>query len=179
MAMLINHQDISRRINSTYGSEWSLTELRKIIGTYRLGRSFPDFWYMEMLNRTSDAEIFNFMDKSLSSRGIQQLPYESMWIFSYYLPTDDTRRKLIADKLLRMWRSKNDYHRYIVVNMLSNEAIKRLLIEKEHSFKRALFQIERDFFHKTLQSGTAVDFSLYHLIRLGDKDDRSLWWMVL
>lgn len=160
-------------------AEWSLTEIRAILPSRTFGKRFSGFWFWELLNRTSDAEVNAFLDKSLTIRELKKMPLESFWIFRHFVPADDVRREVIFKKLMKINKRSDPYLQYLLVSLLENNIIKRGMIKRNQKFNRALFKIERDLYRELLSKGEAINFALYNLILLGDKDDRNLWWLAL
>ena len=162
-----------------FDADWSLTDLREITSSLGVAQEYFDFWYAKFVNRTSENEINQFLKRVLNIETINKAQASQLWIFQHYLPKDQKLRENITKRFEKMWASNYFYHRYIVLRSISLEPWKRLLIKKNSEFNRALFQLERDFFHEVLETGVAVDYALFQLYRLGDKDDQNLWWYVL
>jgi hypothetical protein len=176
---LFGHTSDFRLIKSQLNADWSLTEIRSKFKNPLLKSEYFDFWYLIMMNRTSDAELRQNFRKAISKRSLSKARPGQMWVFEYFFPADEKRRNEIIKKLLRMWKRKNLVDRYTVLRTASLPKIKKNLAEKEISFLRADFQMKREFFTEVLNTGYSTEGTLYELFQLGDKNEDNLWWLML
>jgi hypothetical protein len=162
-----------------FSADWSLQEVREFSKHNRWGSKYFTFWFSKLFNRASDIEVRDFINKRIGQDLIQKAKDDQLWIFSLYLPNKDELREQIYKRFESLWRSNIPYKQHMVILALSNESFKRGLIEKVQEFKRPLFQTKRTFYKSCLERGTSVNFCLYNLVLLGDKDDHNLWWLRL
>ncbi len=168
-----------RSFSGRFNSDWSLAELRGMSKKELFVRKYFDFWYSKYFNRTAEVELRSFLREVLTPRTLKKALVSQLWVFAYYLPSDQKLRKILSEKLVKAWRSKDMYKKFVVIRLLGQKPIKRALQKEIPEFSKARFQIERNYFRKLLDSGVAVHFALYHLMRLGDKDRENLWWLVI
>lgn len=175
------HRILVNRINKVLKSRsssdsWSLADIREIIKWNALGIKFFGFWFQEMLSRTSDMEATLILQRIVDRNYIQKMRPAELWVFIYYYPKEKALRKLIIEKIYKAYLLDDPYIKYLILKLLERETIKKELGKKEAFFKKALFQIKRNFYRKLLLKGQAVHFSLYNLMRLGDNNPKNLWW---
>lgn len=167
-----------KTIRSRLDAEWSLSELRANFKNPRLKKEFFDFWYQGLIGRTSDSELDQKLRDGLNAKVLKSASPGQMWVFEHYFPADEELRKIIINKLLAMWKSGDILEAHQVIKVLSDPKISRLLGEANEDFKRANFQLKREFFKELLRSGRGVNYALYSLYRLGDEDLSNLWWII-
>ena len=167
-----------KTIRSRLDAEWSLSELRSNFKNPRLRKEFFDFWYQELMGRTSDAELDQKLRDGLNAKVLKYADTGQLWVFEHYFPADEELRNIIIHKFLTMWKSGDILKVHQVIKVLGDPKISRLLGEKNEDFKRANFQLRREFFKELLRSGRGVNYALYSLYKLGDEDLSNLWWMI-
>lgn len=173
------HTQEFRTVRSRMGADWSLAELRERFKNPLLKSEYFDFWYMIMMNRTSDAELRQKFRQAITKRSLLQSRAGQLWVFEYFFPGEDSLRQIILAKLLKAWRSGNQIDRYSVLRTLELPKVKQALAAMNPTFKRASFQIKREFFNELLHSGYSTENALYELYLLGDKNEENLWWLML
>jgi hypothetical protein len=174
------HQDKkSSEWVSQFGADWSLTELREILKNPRVGHEHIDYWYFKLVNRTSDFEVKSILAKVLSAELIGHFKDEQLWLFQHFFPRSDDLREIIIGRLVKMWNGGDVYQRFIVLQCMKNSVVRNELGKKSKELARAYFQVEREYYREVLNAGKIVDFSLYNLVRLGDREEKNLWWLVL
>lgn len=161
------------------GATWSLAQFRDKITSGRYEPEFIGFWIQELISRTAAREVRTLLKKVMTKKYIEAMPISNIWLLHYYYPLDGDLRNILSNKILKAYNSEDYYLQYLAISLLENGIIKKEMMAKDEEFKRALFQIKRDFYHRTLSSGIAIHFSLHNLMLLGDKDHRHLWWLVL
>lgn len=175
----IGHTNEFKLIRSQLDADWSLSDIRRRFKNPLLKSEYFDFWYLIMMNRTSDAEIRQNFRRAISKRSLVKAKYGQMWVFEYFFPADEARRSEITKKLLKMWKKKDLVDRYTVIRTISSSKVKNELALTDHTFTRADFQIKREFYTDVLNSGYSTEGILYELYKLGDNDEDNLWWLML
>ncbi len=168
-----------KTIKEKVDADWSLSELREKFDNPLLRSEFFDFWYMVMMNRTSDSELRSRIRKALSYRALNSAQYSQLWVLEYFLPVDEKMRKLIVRQLSKMWVSNSLVHQYTVLRASRNQPLKKILSQSSKEFEKPDFKIVREYFDKLLNSGYSTHFALYELYYLGDKNPENLWWLIL
>ncbi len=175
----MGHSNEYKTIKSRNGADWSLTDLRNQFKNPFLKSEFFDFWYLMMMNRTSDAELREKFRQAISVRSLIKAKPGQMWVFEYFYPPQQILRKIILDKLEKMWASNAHDQRYVVLRTLDSASVKQSLAERDSNFKRASFQLKREFFSDVLSTGFSTENALYELYLLGDKNEENLWWLMI
>jgi hypothetical protein len=78
-----------------------------------------------------------------------------------------------------LWESGESYNRYLVLELLENSKIKELMAKDIPELSKPLFQLKRALFFNMLKRGENLNFSIYQLLKLGDRSDELLWWASL
>lgn len=168
-----------KTIKDRVDADWSLSELREKFSNPLLRSEFFDFWYMVMMNRTSDSEVRSRLRKALSLRSLKGAQDSQLWVLEYFFPGQKEMREIIIDRLSKMWRGRSLIDQYSVLRIARNPKIKKLLSAKASDFEKPDFKIVREYFDKLLHSGYSSHFALYELYFLGDKNPDNLWWLIL
>lgn len=173
------HTNDFKTIRSRIGADWSLTDLRGQFKNPLLKTEYFDFWYMMMMNRTSDAELREKFRQALSLRSLKKAQEGQLWVFEFFFPPQKKYREVILNKLTAMWSSRDLSNRYTVLRCLDSSKIKTSLSQRNEAFKRASFQLKRELFSDILSTGFSTEGALYELFLLGDKNEENLWWLML
>lgn len=171
--------DSFENLSDEFDSDWSLTDLRERVKNPLLRTEFFDFWYLVLMNRTSEAELKEKMRGMITIKTLYGMEDGQLWPFEYTFSGVEKKREIIIKRLNKMWNSKEPIDQYTVLRVSQNPVVKKLLSEINSNFQRANFQIKREFFKDVLYSGYSTDVAMYELILLGDKDNNHLWWVFL
>jgi hypothetical protein len=60
---------------------------------------------------------------------------------------------------------------------MENQAIKNLLVKEIPELSKPTFQLKRELLFKMLRRGENLYFSIYQLLKLGDRSEELLWWV--
>jgi len=167
-----------KTIRSRFDSDWSLSEIRENFKNPYLRNKYFDFWFLVLMNRTSDMELDQRIRESLSQKVLTKALDSQFWVFEYFFPADSDLRAIIYKRFDSQWRGRDRIHRFQVLRSLSRSAIKKGLAKRNPEFNRAIFQIKRQYFSELLLSGEATHFAFYQLAKLGDRDSDNLWWLM-
>lgn len=165
-------------IRSRFDADWSLSELRESFKNPYLRNKYFDFWFQVLMNRTSSTELNQRIRESIVPNVLARAKDSQFWVFEYFFPADKDMRKMIISRFNTQWRTRDRVHRFHILRALSNSAIKTELSKRNRTFKRAIFQIERQFFSELLSSGEATHYAFYKLTKMGDKSISNLWWLM-
>ena len=159
------------------GRNWLLADIwKKLYGTRVHGRIWG-YFFQKLLDRTSLKEASLLLKRKMDKDFIEKMNFSEIWLFNHYYPPKGILSKVALNKIHSAWETGNLWFKYLVIKLIENPVVKKELAKKEPSFKRALFQIERHFYRRLLLQGTATDFALYNLMRLGDYNRQNLWWL--
>ena len=167
-----------KAIASRFNADWSLSELRENFKNPYLRNKYFDFWFLILMNRTSSSELNQKIRQSLTSKVVKRAKESQYWVFEYFFPSDKDLRSTIVRRLNEQWKMRDRTYRFHILKSLANPAIKGELSKVNRTFKRALFQIERQYYSELLTSGEATHFAFYQLTKLGDKSSKNLWWLI-
>ena len=166
-------------------SNWSLKEIREVVKTYNYGKKYFGLWYHVLYEKAYGTEAIKFLEETLFEKRIEDTGADHLWVYAHYFPAKSSLRKAIfkeIDKAIHgIPEGPDPYIQYVVLSLLKNETIKRAIVKnkKNAHLRRPLFQLKREFYLKLLRSAQSIPFSLYQLIKLGDKNEDLLWWMIL
>ncbi|PIP90197.1 MAG: hypothetical protein COW01_12805 [Bdellovibrionales bacterium CG12_big_fil_rev_8_21_14_0_65_38_15] len=160
-------------------TDWSLNDLREIVKSPWYAPLFPAFWFSQLSGRVSTSEMTDINLKLIERKKITQWNDHDLWMFSDWMPNDETLRQDIINSIKRINDLEEDYMKELVVRLAENAIIRRHLDEKKIIPTKVLFKLKRDYYFRLLSAGKHVDYSLYHLLVLGDEDRNYLWWYAL
>lgn len=160
-------------------TDWSLNDLRVIVKSPWYAPLFPAFWFSQLSGRVSTSEMTDINLKLIERKKITKWENHDLWMFSDWMPNDQALRLDIIESISRINNVDEDYMKELVVRLAENAITRKLLDEKKIISTKVLFKLKRDFYFKLLSAGKHVDYSLYHLIVLGDEDRNYLWWYAI
>lgn len=159
--------------------DWSLNDLREIVKSPWYAPLFPAFWFSQLSGRVSTSEMNDINLKLIERKKITNWDHHDLWMFSDWMPNEESLRLDIIKSIETIKRSDEEYMKELVVRLAENAIIRRLLDERKIISTKVLFKLKRDFYFKLLNGGKHIDYSLYHLIVLGDEDKNYLWWYAI
>lgn len=176
--MTIMDESLSSRtfksLSSNYQTQWSLSRLRESFSSGQKVSSFPSFWYSQLSHRTSRGQVEVFIDSLFDEKNKDQLDFESLWVFTESMPSDESKRKVIRD-IVTSHKSNDPYYRFIALELIEHEAFKRLLTEKRQRWDRPIFQLKRSVYQELFWESAAPELMLFFLLELGDYNNDYLW----
>ncbi len=169
------HSNNYKVLVNRFNSLWPLQEVREIIKKTMFANKFFDFWYIHLLNRTSDNNLRTLMRTMLSHDILIKAEVSQFWLFKHYYPGDPKLREVITQKLMRTWESKNSEGQLLVLSVMENSILKRDMAKLDNYFDKPLFQIKRDYYKKSLKNKKLSEFAVYQLTNLGDTKMENIW----
>lgn len=157
-----------------WSADWTLSEMRAFLGSKNYGKPFIGFWYLELISSTHEAEVIRFLKEVLDEEGVKNYGESFSWLFPHY-PVPALESSIITI-FKNLWESGGSYNRYLVLELLENSKIKQLMAKDIQELAKPLFQLKRDLFFNMLKRGENLNFSIYQLLKLGDRSDELLWW---
>ncbi|PIK16464.1 hypothetical protein [Halobacteriovorax sp. JY17] len=158
--------------------DWSLNEIRENMRTTLYGTSFPSFWMKAVINRISNKDKEKFISKIEKSRILKRLNILDYWIFKDNLSPDDKTRTQIVDSLSTAY-GKSLTSDYVILDLLEDSIVKKNLSLKDSEFKKPIFTLKRNYFHRALLDGRETSFPIMKLIEMGEEREDFVWWLIL
>lgn len=177
---LMNESFASRTfksLSSNYQTQWSLSRLRTSISSGEKLTRYPSFWYSQLSHRTSRGQVDVFINTLFEKEAIEDLSFESLWIFAESMPNEKEKRVKIGE-VMSGHDKLDPYQRFINLKLLENSALKRLLGQKRQQWQRPIFQLKRSLFQKIFWEQAAPELMLFSLLKLGDYNEDYLWAFV-
>ncbi|MCK5883973.1 MAG: hypothetical protein KAG61_09805 [Bacteriovoracaceae bacterium] len=167
------------RLLQNLGSKWSLSEVRKYADKKIYGQHFFIPWYYILKGKTIEQELESYVRKFLTPELIRKLGVDVIPIFLHHLPKGEEKRRALLDVIIRSYKLSDYYSRYVIIQALKSEVIRKKLTKIPPKYLGATFQLERQFFHDALDVGGLRNLSLFKLSGLGEENIELLWWLVL
>lgn len=177
-SLFMEGEDIKNLVNEL-DANWSLADLRRLSKEGRRGREYFEFWYSSLKGRTTQNEILSYFRRSLNPDIIREMSPHSLWVFSEYLPNNKEERAEIINRGIQLGKKEDSYSRFIVFGLSSQEPLKLALAPEVAWMKGATFNIKRKLHSRSLNKAQAVNYSIYNLLKMGDKNEEFLWWLAL
>jgi hypothetical protein len=160
-----------------WSADWTLSDMRGFLDSKNYGKPFIGFWFMELISATHEAEVMRFLAEVLDEEVVKKYGKSYSWLLTFNaLPALETQIITIFKDL---WESGESYNRYLVLELLENSKIKELMAKDIPELSKPLFQLKRALFFNMLKRGENLNFSIYQLLKLGDRSDELLWWASL
>ena len=147
---------------------FSLQDLREMFRNPKLSQDYFSFLYTQINPRISQKEKNQIINKVIKKHSKETLDARQWWSLQGKLPKEPKKRELLLEDYKNLWKSKDHFSRSIVIDAIDSLVLKKYLEEIDPYFKKAPFQIRRDFYRKLLNDQVAIDWSVYNLILLGD-----------
>ena len=99
-------------------------------------------------------------------------------IFSFYTPFDDKIKLFIKEEMIKLYKSPNPYDRFLFLKVLGNDKIYEMT-KKHLAIEETPFNLRRKVLRSILEMDHVINFSLMHLMTMGDRGQDLLWWKIL
>jgi hypothetical protein len=162
-----------------HDANWGLAKVESTLDSYSYGRRFPAAWLWRLQGGALLSKMDSFLKKSLVSDNFLNISDYELWTLKYFYPPNEVFRKEIVKRLIRNWKSSSYNLKQVVMDLIHIPVIKSELSKKRRVFKKPVFQIERSFYWENLQNGQNIERVIFELIKLGERDIKLLWWLIL
>ena len=112
-------------------TDWALNDLRVIVTSPWYAPLFPAFWFSQLSGRVSTSEMTDINLKLIERKKITDWDNHDLWIFSDWIPNDESLRLDIIKSIERINNLEEEYMRELVVRLAENAILRRLLDEKK------------------------------------------------
>lgn len=165
-------------INNHFPTSFSLNEVRKFGQTFRWGIPFPALWVEEFQKRSTQNDIQQYLANIFNNSHSPKLWRNHFWLFAFFTPSQPEVRHFIKAEMARLQTSQSPYDRFLFLKVLDNDRLYGLI--KGHlKLRSPLFNLKRKTFRSMLEKDHIINFSLLHLLTLGDRNEDLLWWKIL
>lgn len=178
LSLVEKNADIQKLIND-FDANWSLNEVRNLSKSYRYGRNYLGFWFKVLNKRSFRIEVNEYLKKMLDEDSVKRHGDDILWIFKHFLPPDDKIRDGIYEGIYQKSKEKMIYSRFLILDLMEQNTIRKNLSKKIPLLKRPIFNLKRTFYLDLLGRGIAIDFSLYQLYLLGERNQEIFWKAIL
>ena len=166
-------------IISSWGANWSLTIMRELTTSITYGKKYLSAWVTILYERVRNVELNQLINKSIDPDIMDLKTSDYLWVLKDVNPVSE-KIKAYIDYILKENRNSSESHfQYMLVSLIDNESIKRIISSQLPKYSRPQFQVKRNFYLKLLEDSSASSFAIYNLLKLGDRSDDYLWWLVL
>lgn len=156
-------------------ADWTLTDIRGFLDSATYGKPFVGFWFLELISATYEAEVLRFLKDVTDEESVKKYGRSYPWLLALY-PIKRLENQIVTI-FKELWNSDNSYKRYIVLELLENSNFKELMAKEIPELAKPLFQLKRGLFFNMLRKGENLNFSIYQLLKLGDRSEELLWWV--
>ncbi len=160
-------------------ANWNLSEIQANLDSYSYGRRFPGAWLWRLQGGVLLEEREKFLKESLSADNIFNVEDSDLWILKFHFPLEEKLRVKIIKRIINNWKRSSYTFKQIVIDLIQVPIIKKLLSDKRRHFKKPSFTIERNFYNDALANGKIIERSIFHLLRLGERNNDFIWWLAL
>lgn len=164
-----------KNYQSFWSTDWTLSEMRNFLGSRNYGTPFIGFWLLELIPATHEAEVMQFLKEVLDKESVSKYGRSFPWIFTFY-PFENFRSEVISI-FKDLWKTGSTYQKFLVLESLENPKTKEIMSKEIPELSKPIFQIKRTLFLNMLKKGENLNFSIYQLLKLGDRSEELLWWV--
>ena len=158
--------------------EFSLREVRKLSQTFRWGVAYPALWLDELRKRSTQNDVQQYLVRIFRKAQSKQLWQNHFWLFAFFTPGQKKTLDFVQQEMTRLRQSPSSYERFLFTKVLGNDRL-RPLLKGSLALHSTWFNVKRGILHSMLKEGKAVNFSLLHLVMMGDYGEELLWWKIL
>ena len=151
--------------------------MRGFLDSATYGKPFIGFWYLELLTSTYEAEVLRYIKEVIDDEGLKKYGKSYSWLLASYQSKRFDAQMIPIFK--ELWDSGSSYKRFLVLNLMEGSHFKELMVKDIPELSKPLFQLKRVLLFDTLKRGENLNFSIYQLLKLGDRSDELLWWASL
>lgn len=171
--------EIRNRVLDIHDLNWSLDEVKQVYKTCKQQKNNIDLWHGLFTDYIRSPQIFDYLNNYLNVDSLKEMTINSLWTISSSLSKNDAITKVFVSQVKEQMVWSRLLDRYFLIIMAKNNYLKKLLTPIYTDLVRPQFQLEREYFRELINKGEAIEFSLYHLIKLGELNQELLWWLVL
>ena len=158
--------------------EFSLREVRKLSQTFRWGVAYPALWLDELRKRSTQNDVQQYLVRIFRKAQSEQLWQNHFWLFAFFTPGQKKTLSFVQREMIRLRQSSSSYERFLFTKVLGNDHL-RPLLKDSLELHSTWFNVKRGILHSMLKEGKVVNFSLLHLVMMGDYGEELLWWKIL
>ena len=160
-----------------WSADWTLADMRGFLDSATYGKPFIGFWYLELLSSTYEAEVLRYIKEVIDEEGLKKYGKSYSWLLASYQSKRFDAQMIPIFK--ELWDSGSSYKRFLVLNLMEGPHFKELMVKDIPELSKPLFQLKRVLLFDMLKRGENLNFSIYQLLKLGDRSDELLWWASL
>lgn len=160
-------QNIPSKLKNYISYALSLEELRELVKTYQYGYSYPGIWIENIKNRSTQKELYEFLDKAAAYLYQTNQLREEMWVFSHFVPNERVILNSIKE-YVREVSSKEVGKEYLVLAQLMNNKDLFSVLKNEGIIEKPLFKLKRQIFADLITRDLYQRHSLLNLLEIGD-----------
>ena len=158
-----------------WSADWTLADMRNFLNSRNYGKPFIGFWFLELISSTHEAEVMRFLKEVLDQEVVKKYGKSFAWLLAMH-PSKSLSSEII--KIFKeLWESEVSYNRYLVLEFLEYSQLKEQMVKEVPELSKPLFQLKRTLFLGMLKRGENLNFSIYQLLKLGDRSEELLWWV--
>lgn len=174
---LFDYNDQFLDLKKDMDANWSLADIRITSQDSSLGKKYIGLWFYLLKEKSFMLEVEKFLLKNLKEKTIFN---DSLWLFLYYFPAEGPYRDLIFKKVADKMKFNSLYDEYLLFELMeSRSPIRNYVVKLNTNLARPLFNIKRDFYRKQLKQNQLIEFSLYNLYMLGERNVELLLGQIL
>ncbi|MFZ8932655.1 MAG: hypothetical protein ACO20H_06415 [Bacteriovoracaceae bacterium] len=171
MALLSDGENFKNKINEK-DVNWSLQEMRVLAKDYTYGIKNLGFWFYMIGKRAFKQEALTYFTDFFNESFFKYKLSRYAWLLQYGRPLDPEFRAKFYRSVVADHMNSGIYSQYLLIRLLEIEEIKSELVKKDPYYKKPPFSLKRNFFRKLVKSGKYLDFAIYELYLLGDRDSK-------
>ncbi|MCY4644692.1 MAG: hypothetical protein OXB88_08755 [Bacteriovoracales bacterium] len=165
-------------IEKHFPTSLSLNEIRRLSQTFRWGISYPSLWVEALQSRSTQNDIHKYLERVFAKNRSKDFLKNHFWVFSFYTPFSDDIKSFIKEEMRKLYKSRSPYDKFLFLKVMSNSNLYEFL-KKSLRIRTSPFNLKRKMFRSILEVDHIINFSLLHLIALGDRNEDLLWWKIL
>jgi hypothetical protein len=144
--------------------------------SFNNAKRFPFAWTHWIEKYSSEKELLKFMDQALIYERLDGNP-ELLTGFYSSFPKEESKRNKLGEAFKTLKKSTNLVLKEKAIRSLENEAFFNYLVTKKMTPLNALFVEKKKIYSLSLKNNTAILYSIFNLLRLGNFEDKYLIYL--
>jgi hypothetical protein len=167
--MIYSNNELNKVIAPLSELDISKSSIENELKGVKEGKSFFPFWFLLLLDSTTENERFDLANKYFDPFLIRNYFENVGWVLEYYFPIGEDLRKSIFQSVKALSTQQSTRAQILWIRLLGQKIIKTELEKNNLEISKPLFNIERKTFSDLLRNKQACSYSFYHLMKLGDE----------
>lgn len=167
-----SESSLYKEIIEKKGLNWSLQQMRNLAKDYTTGIKNLGFWFYMLGKRAFKQEALTYLNDYFNDSYFKTNLSDYAWLLQYNRPSGPEFRAKLYKSVVDHHFKGGPYSQYLLIRLLEVQEIKDELIKRNRAYQRPTFIQKRNYFRNLIKRDKYLDFAIYQLYLLGDRDSK-------